>query len=66
MDAHQIESEVLEKALTSGQLSATVVRTIQSHDAFKYPRDEHLVSFKGHGLMPILFGAIQEARRVVH
>jgi hypothetical protein len=63
---HRIESEVLEKALTSGQLSATVVRMIRSHEAFGYPKDERAVSFEGHELMPIVFGAIQDVWRRLH
>lgn len=63
---HQIEAEVLDEALSSGQLSPTIVRMIRSHEAFRYPRDERAVSFEGHGLMPIVFGAIQKAWRRVH
>ena len=63
---HRIESEILEEVVESGQLSPTVAKMIKSHEAFRYPKDDRAVSFEGPGLMPIVFGAIQDAWGRVH
>ena len=63
---HQIESDVLKEALKSGRLSSPAVNTVRSHEAFGYPRDDRPASFEGLGVLPIVFGAIQNAWNRVH
>ena len=63
---HQIESDVLKEALKSGRLSAQAANMVRSHEAFGYPRDDRPASFEGLGVLPIVFGAIQNAWNRVH
>jgi hypothetical protein len=63
---HRIEGEVLEEALASGQLSAATVKMIRSHEAFLYPKDDRPASFVGHEVMPVVFGAIEDAWNRLH
>lgn len=63
---HRIESEVLADVASTGKHSKRILEMLRAPAAFNYPNDDRPASFEGHGFVPIVFGAIDEAWRRVN
>jgi hypothetical protein len=62
---HTIETEVLADVAATGKYSKRILDMIRAPAALEYPKDERPASFEGHGFVPIVFGAIEDAWRRV-
>jgi hypothetical protein len=63
---HHMEEEVFSKVLQSGEHDKVTLNMMRSAPAFRYPKDDGVVSFAGHSLVPIAFGEIEKAWNCVH
>jgi len=62
---HMIETEVLADVVATGKYIKRILDMIRAPAALDYPKDERPASFEGHGFVPIVFGAIEDAWRCV-
>ena len=63
---HQIESEVIEEAVLSGEHDPDVLNMMRAPMVMPYPRDNRAVSFAGHTAIPIVYGEVLAAWNRVH
>lgn len=63
---HQIEDDVLAELKASGEHSAWTLNMLRAAPVLSYPKDNRPVSFSGAGIVPIIFGQIEEAWNLVH
>ncbi|CAE6962737.1 DUF2471 family protein [Paraburkholderia domus] len=62
----RIEAEVLVEVAATGKHSKRILDMLRAPAALGYPSDDRVVSFDGHGFVPIVYGAIAEAWNDVH
>ncbi|KDR38704.1 DUF2471 family protein [Caballeronia glathei] len=58
---HRIEAEVLGDVASTGKHSKRILDMIRAPALLEYPKDDRLVSFTGHDVVPIVFKVIDEA-----
>lgn len=63
---HQIESEVLDEIVASGEHRKVIVNMIRAAPAMGFPRDDRPVSLTGHDILPILFDDIIDCWNRTH
>ena len=63
---HQIEEEVIDEVVASGDCDRGTLNMLRAIPAFGYPRDNQPVSFEGHDAVPSAFSLIEKAWRLVH
>lgn len=63
---HELELEVLKEAAQGGEHRATILNMLRAPAAMGYPMDHQPASFRGHGLVPIVFGEIVKEWHHVH
>jgi hypothetical protein len=63
---HTIEAEVLADVAAKGNHSKRILDMTRAPAALDYPKEERPASFDGHGFVPIVFGAIEDAWRRVN
>lgn len=62
---HMIETEVLADVAATGTYSKRILDMTRAPAVLDYPKDESPASFEGHGFVPIVFDAIEDAWRRV-
>lgn len=63
---HQIEEEVVAKLKARGKHSGMMLNMIRAAPMFGYPKDDRPVSFANSSVIPVIFGQIEDAWKVVH
>lgn len=63
---HQIEAEVLNAAVRTGEHRSSILNMLCASKVMQYPRDQRAASFEGHGIIPVVFGKIIQAWNHVH
>ncbi|MEX3630004.1 MAG: hypothetical protein VB138_11555 [Burkholderia sp.] len=61
-----MEAEVIAEVVSTGRHNRRIVDMLRAPEAIGYPQDDRHASFEGHGFVPIIFGAINEAWRRVN
>ena len=63
---HQIEGEVLAELKAGGEHSASALNMLRAAPVLSYPNNDRPASFSNAGIVPIIFGQIEEAWNFLH
>ena len=64
--AHKLEREVLDELTARGDYSDSTISMLRTSKALGYPEDDRPASFAGHGITPIVLGAIEKLWNRLH
>ncbi|MBF6987276.1 DUF2471 domain-containing protein [Cupriavidus sp. IK-TO18] len=58
---HQIEDEVIREVAQTGKHPSNLLRMLRASPMLGYPKDDTPADFTGSDVLPLTFGAIQDA-----